>query len=224
MDPSWKERLKAEFGKGYFQELSNFLKEERSTYRVYPPAKEVFAAFEYTPLDKVKVVILGQDPYHGNAQAHGLSFSVLPGMAPPPSLRNIYKELKNDLGLDPPPHGCLYQWAKQGVFLLNCVLTVREGEAASHRNRGWETFTNKVIEILGSQEDPLIFILWGRYARDKSFLIQEQHATLQSAHPSPLSADNGFFGSKPFSKANAYLESWGKTPIDWQLNATPIIR
>lgn len=216
MDPSWKAALKEEFSKEYFLALAAFLKQERASSTVYPPANQVLTAFECS-LDEVKVVILGQDPYHGPGQAHGLSFSVRPGVAIPPSLRNIYKELQQDLGCTIPSHGCLSSWASQGVFLLNSVLTVRAGSPASHKDRGWETFTNRVIEVLSSREDPLVFILWGRYARDKTFLIHERHATIQSAHPSPMSAASGFFGSKPFSKTNDYLKKWGKPPIDWQV-------
>lgn len=216
MDSSWKAALGGEFEKDYFQRLSEFVRAERRKATVYPPAGEVFTAFHATPLDKVRVVILGQDPYHNEGQAHGLSFSVRSGTAIPPSLHNIQTELRSDLGVDC-QSGYLLPWATQGVFLLNSVLTVRAHEAASHRGQGWETFTDAVIRIL-AEKGPLVFVLWGRYARDKaSFIASDKHCVIESAHPSPMSADKGFFGSKPFSKVNRALEQFGQVPINWKV-------
>ena len=218
---SWLAALKDEFDKPYMQALRLFLAEERSAGKVvYPRGSEWFAALDNTPLDKVRVVILGQDPYHGEGQAHGLSFSVRDNVRLPPSLLNIFKELHSDLGIAPSPQGNLTAWAAQGVLLLNSVLTVEAGKAASHQGRGWETFTDAIIRIVASQDRPIVFILWGSHAQKKaSFVTFAQHMVLKSVHPSPLSAHNGFFGSKPFSKANDFLASHGQKPIDWSLKA-----
>ena len=205
-----------------YQELRKFLKTEYKEHTIYPDMYDIWTAFEWTPYSKVKVVILGQDPYHGPRQAHGLSFSVQPGVPLPPSLRNIYKELESDLGIPPVSHGYLKQWADQGVFLLNTVLTVRAHQAHSHRGKGWEELTDFVIEKLNEREEPMVFILWGGAAKAKRQKIDEtKHAVITSVHPSPLSAYRGFFGSRPFSQANAYLTNWGQEPIDWQLPETP---
>ena len=215
---NWNNLLKDEFEKDYYTDLHNFLVKEYKTKTIYPNMYDIFNALHYTDYDKVKVVILGQDPYHGPKQAHGLSFSVLPGVPAPPSLKNIFKELNSDLGCYIPNNGYLKSWADQGVLLLNTVLTVRAGTPNSHKNKGWETFTDKVISVLNEREDPVIFILWGNNAIAKKKLItNKNHFILQSVHPSPLSASRGFFGSKPFSKANEILKSIGKTPIDWQI-------
>lgn len=216
IEPSWKERLAEEFGKPYFQQLSAFVREEYQKYKIYPLGGKIFNAFDSCPFDQVKVVILGQDPYHGPNQANGLAFSVSNGVPIPPSLQNIYKELKADLGVEPPGHGNLERWAHQGVLLLNATLTVRRGAAGSHQGKGWELFTDAVLRILSERQEGLVFILWGAYAKRKGALIdRSKHYVIESAHPSPLSATSGFFGSRPFSKANAYLESRGKKPIDW---------
>ncbi len=218
MHTSWKEQIGAEVEKPYFLQLVEFLKKERETQTVFPPKDQVFTAFKGTPFDAVKVLILGQDPYHNAGQAHGLSFSVQPGLKPPPSLLNIYKELASDVGCTAPKHGHLVAWAEQGVFLLNATLTVRAHEPGSHQGKGWETFTDVAISKLNARPKPVVFILWGRYAREKIGLIDtKKHLVIESAHPSPMSASSGFFGSKPFSRANAALESWGEKPIDWQL-------
>jgi len=220
MDPSWKDRLSEEVKKPYFLELAEFLRAEREAHTVFPPKDQVFAAFKATPFDKVKVVILGQDPYHNAGQAHGLSFSVLPGVKPPPSLVNIFKELAEDVGCSKPKDGYLMPWAEQGVFLLNATLTVRAHEPGSHQGKGWETFTDRVIQLLSRRYehgDPVVFVLWGKYARSKYALISDANVVLQSAHPSPMSASNGFFGSRPFSQANTALKVRGVSPIDWQL-------
>jgi uracil-DNA glycosylase len=220
IEESWKRQLIEEFSAPYMQKLRSFLKEElESGKKIYPKPSEWFAAFDATPFEKVKVVILGQDPYHGPGQAHGLSFSVKPGVRPPPSLLNIYKELKADIpGFEIPKHGFLGSWADQGVLLLNSVLTVREGEAASHQKRGWEQFTDKAIQLLAEKREGLVFLLWGAYAQKKgAFIDRKKHLILEGLHPSPLSASRGFFGSKPFSKINAYLKQHGETPIDWNL-------
>lgn len=215
---NWNNLLKDEFEKDYYTDLHNFLVKEYKTKTIYPNMYDIFNALHYTDYDKVKVVILGQDPYHGPKQAHGLSFSVLPGVPAPPSLKNIFKELNSDLGCYIPNNGYLKSWADQGVLLLNTVLTVRAGTPNSHKNKGWETFTDKVISVLNEREDPVIFILWGNNAIAKKKLItNKNHFILQSVHPSPLSASRGFFGSKPFSKTNEILKSIGKTPIDWQI-------
>jgi uracil-DNA glycosylase len=217
MHQTWQAKLRDEFQKTYFSELVQFVREERIAGEVYPHPGQVFNAFE-VPLDKVRVVILGQDPYHGPGQAHGLAFSVLPGVRVPPSLANVYKELESDLGNPPVKHGYLYQWTKYGVFLLNTTLTVRRGEAGSHRGRGWETFTDRVIRELVAQEKRIVFVLWGRDAGEKAFMIDtSKHSVIVSSHPSPMSAHSGFFGSKPFSRANAALEKKGRSPVDWKL-------
>jgi uracil-DNA glycosylase len=217
IEPSWKARIGAEFTKPYMQELKKFLKSEKSAGKpIFPRGEEYFAAFNHTPFEKVRVVIIGQDPYHGAGQAHGLCFSVREGVRFPPSLLNIFKELKNDLGIDLPKTGSLTRWADQGVLLLNAVLTVEEGKAASHQNRGWEKFTDEVIRHLNDEREGIVFVLWGSYAQKKAaFVDRKKHFVLECVHPSPLSAHRGFFGSKPFSKINAYLKSCGKKPIDW---------
>ena len=214
---SWQELLKEEFEKNYFVALQAFLDTEYQTQTIYPEQPHIFEALEQTPYEEVKVVILGQDPYHGPNQAHGLSFSVQPGVKIPPSLRNIYKELETDLGISPVDHGYLMSWAKQGVLLLNTVLTVRDGQANSHRSQGWEQLTDAVIQKLNERQEPVIFILWGKPAQQKIKRIDDRHIIIQSVHPSPLSAYRGFFGSKPFSKTNEALIHLGKTPINWQL-------
>lgn len=217
MHPTWKVALAGEFQKPYFKQLADFVAADRTSHVVYPPTGEVFCAFEM-PLDDVRVVILGQDPYHGSGQAHGLAFSVRHGVAIPPSLGNIYRELQADIGVSPSKHGFLEAWAKQGVFLLNSVLTVRAHEAGSHRNVGWETFTDVAIRVLSAQERALVFVLWGAYARAKVALLDTlKHTVIESAHPSPMSARNGFFGSKPFSRANEALAKAGFPPIDWRI-------
>lgn len=219
LEPSWKERLLPEFSLPYMVSLKQFLKEQYAEKKViYPRASEYFAALDLTPFEQVKVVILGQDPYHGPNQAHGLCFSVRQGVTPPPSLVNIYKELKSDLGLTPPKHGCLEAWAKQGVLLLNSVLTVERGRAGSHAGKGWETFTDSVIAILARERQGLAFLLWGNYAQKKGQIIdRDRHLVLATPHPSPFSADRGFFGSRPFSRINHYLVKGGQTAIDWRL-------
>ncbi len=214
----WDELLGPEFQKPYYQDLRKFLLAEYKTRRVYPDMYHIFYALQQTPYHAVKVVILGQDPYHGPGQAHGLSFSVQPGVPAPPSLQNIFKELHDELGCAIPNNGCLAPWAAQGVLLLNTVLTVRAGQANSHRGMGWEQFTDRVISLLNSREDPVIFLLWGRNAMDKRALITApQHHILSCAHPSPFSADRGFFGCGHFKKANELLAAMGKDPIDWQI-------
>lgn len=214
----WAQYLEGELQQPYYQALRQFLIEEYKRGRVYPDMYDIFNALHYTPYASVKVVILGQDPYHGTGQAHGLSFSVQPGVAPPPSLRNIFKELQTDVGCRIPNHGCLKSWAEQGVLLLNTVLTVRAHQANSHRGRGWETFTDKIIALLNAREKPLAFVLWGAQARKKKDMIDiDRHFIVESSHPSPYSAPYGFFGSRPFSKVNAFLESVGETPVDWQI-------
>lgn len=215
---SWQDILQAEFQKPYYLELREFLKQEYSTQRIFPDIYHIFEALEKTPYEKVKVVILGQDPYHGANQAHGLSFSVQPGVKIPPSLKNIYKELADDLGIAPVTHGYLTSWAEQGVLLLNTVLTVREGQAYSHRGKGWEQLTDAIIQKLNEREQPIVFILWGKPAQQKMSMIDtHKHIIIRSVHPSPLSAHRGFFGSKPFSKTNDALMALGETPINWQL-------
>ena len=219
MQNGWAPLLAEEFEKAYYLDLREFLMEEYQNKTVYPDKEDIFNALRYTDYDKVKVVILGQDPYHGPGQAHGLSFSVKPGVAIPPSLRNMFKELKADLGCEIPNHGYLKKWADQGVLLLNTVLTVRKGEAHSHKGKGWETFTDKVITLLNDRQEPVIFILWGKPAQSKLKLIDEsKHKIITSAHPSPLSARRGFFGSKPFSRVNEILREWGRQEIDWQID------
>ena len=218
---SWQEVLADEFEKDYYQQLRIFLKNEYATQKIHPDMYHVYEALELTPYEEVKVVILGQDPYHGVNQAHGLSFSVQPGVKTPPSLFNIYKELKNDLGIEPVSHGNLVTWAKQGVLLLNTVLTVREGQAYSHRGKGWEQLTDAIIEKLNERDKPIVFILWGKPAQEKMKMIDKsRHIIITAPHPSPLSAHRGFFGSKPFSKTNDALLALGETPIDWQLPKT----
>jgi uracil-DNA glycosylase len=214
----WKIYLESEFQKEYYIKLRKFLVDEYNSKIIYPNMYDLFNALHYTPYSKVKVVILGQDPYHGPKQAHGLSFSVNPGVQAPPSLVNMYKELNSDLGCYIPNNGYLKKWADQGVLLLNTVLTVRAGEANSHKNKGWEEFTTKIIQVLNEKETPIVFILWGNNAISKSSLItNSKHLIIKSVHPSPLSASRGFFGSKPFSKTNDFLISTNQTPIDWQI-------
>jgi len=214
----WLAPLTPEFAKPYYRELYKKVKEEYATHMIFPPSNEVFSAFELTPLADVKVVILGQDPYHNVGQAHGLCFSVKPDVEIPPSLVNIYKELHDDLGCYIPNNGYLVKWAKQGVLMLNTVLTVRAHQANSHRRIGWEEFTNAAIRVLNEQDRPIVFILWGSPAqRKKEMLNNPKHLILEAPHPSPLSAYRGFFGSKPFSQTNAFLEKNGLTPIDWQI-------
>lgn len=218
---AWQELLSAEYDKSYFPKLEEFLAEERATQTIYPPEEEVFSALQLTPYENVKVLILGQDPYHGPGQAHGLSFSVKDGIKIPPSLRNMYKELASDLECITPKHGTLTQWAEQGVLMLNAVLTVRHKTPNSHKSKGWEKFTDAIIKQVNAKEDKVVFVLWGGYAKKKARLIDEdRHVIISSAHPSPLSARHGFFGSKPFSKVNAALEEAGREPIDWQLPLT----
>ena len=214
----WLEPLKPEFSKPYYKELYLKIKEEYSKHVVFPPSEEIFSAFELTPLSEVKVVIIGQDPYHNVGQAHGLCFSVKPDVAIPPSLVNIYKELESDLGCYVPNNGYLVKWAKQGVLLLNTVLTVQAHQANSHRGMGWEEFTNAAISVLNKQDRPIVYILWGAPAQTKKKMLNNpKHLILEAPHPSPLSAYRGFFGSKPFSKTNAFLEKNGLEPIDWQI-------
>lgn len=226
LEESWRNVLKEELKLPIFQKLESFLKSEEITNQiVYPPKHLIFQAFEETPFDKVKVVIVGQDPYHGPGQAHGLSFSVPKGVALPPSLKNIFKELSNDIKSPLLTTGYLVDWARQGVLLLNATLTVQAGKPASHYGRGWEVFTDLVIEKLADREDPVVFVLWGRNAQEKVSKILERplktkHAVLKAAHPSPFSAHSGFFGCKHFSKINYFLEKWGKTPIYWKLDSS----
>lgn len=219
LDDSWKQALSAEFASPYMQTLKAFLLAEKNAGKqIFPKGGEYFRALDLTPLDAVKVVILGQDPYHGAGQAHGLCFSVQPGVRTPPSLVNIYKELQSDLGIAPVQHGFLESWASQGVLLLNSVLTVEEARAASHQGKGWEKFTDAIIRTVNDTCDGVVFLLWGAYAQKKAaFVDQTKHLVLKSPHPSPLSAHNGFFGNHHFSKANEFLISRGKQPIDWQL-------
>ena len=218
METTWRPVLIAETEKPYWKPLQQFVKDERRKYQVFPPDKEVFAALHLTPYEKVSVLILGQDPYHEVGQAHGLCFSVRPDVAIPPSLQNIYKELHDDLGCQIPNNGCLTPWAEQGVLLLNAVLTVRAHQANSHQGKGWENFTDAIIRAVNDKPDRVVFVLWGAYARKKAPLIDTtRHIIIQSAHPSPLSASNGFFGSRPFSKINTALREAGKPEIDWQI-------
>jgi uracil-DNA glycosylase len=222
MKTDWNPILHAEFEKPYWSELQQFVYQERRRVTVYPPHDEVFAALHLTPYAKVKAVILGQDPYHGRGQAHGLCFSVRPGVTLPPSLQNIYKELEQDLGYPPAKHGCLDHWARQGVLLLNTSLTVRAGRAGSHQGRGWEIFTDEVLRVVNEKQERVVFILWGAAARKKKVLVdQSRHVVIESAHPSPFSASSGFFGSRPFSRANAALIEAGRDPIDWRLPDEP---
>lgn len=220
LDESWRAALAAEFAAPHMAALKAFLAAERAAGKtIYPRPAHWFAALDLTPLDKARVVILGQDPYHGPGQAHGLCFSVPPGVRPPPSLLNIYKELRDDLGIEPARHGCLEGWARQGVLLLNSVLTVEAGRAASHQGRGWEMFTDAVITRLAAEPRPIVFLLWGAYAQKKAAFLSEgsRHLVLKAAHPSPLSAHNGFFGCRHFSKANAFLEAAGLAGVDWRV-------
>lgn len=213
---SWKDKLQVEFEKAYFQQLTAFVKEEYRTQTVFPPGKEIFRAFDKCNFDEVKVVIIGQDPYHGSGQANGLCFSVREGVRVPPSLVNIYKEIKNDLGKSIPASGELERWAKQGVLLLNATLTVRASSPGSHQKKGWEEFTDAVIQKISAEKENVVFILWGAYAQKKGEVIdRSKHHIISSPHPSPFSADRGFFGSKPFSKTNSYLKSKGLAEIDW---------
>ncbi len=218
IDNDWLEVLSDEFKKPYYRTLYEFVKSEYNTTKIFPPSDEIFTAFTLTPLEKVKVVILGQDPYHNDGQAHGLCFSVKPGVEAPPSLVNIYKELQDDLGCYIPNNGYLVKWAKQGVLMLNTVLTVRAHMANSHHGKGWEEFTDAAIRALNQVDRPIVFILWGRPAQmKKSMLNNPKHLILEAPHPSPLSAYRGFFGSKPFSKTNQFLEKYGMSGIDWQI-------
>lgn len=219
LEPSWRARLEPEFSKDYMRALKDFLSAERAARKsIFPRASEFFAALDHTPFEKVKVVILGQDPYHGPGQAHGLCFSVRPGVDVPPSLVNIYKELESDLGIPRAKHGYLLSWAEQGVLLLNATLSVEAGKAGSHQNRGWERFTDAVIHALNEEREGLVFVLWGSYAQKKgAFIDAHKHLVLKGPHPSPLSAHRGFLGCKHFSKINQYLKSTGKEPIDWRL-------
>lgn len=220
-EPTWQTALLDEFDKPYLKGLSQFLQEEADAGKViFPPRQELFSALNLTTLPDVKVVILGQDPYHGMGQAHGLSFSVKQGVKLPPSLKNIYKELSSDLGIARASHGFLEHWAQQGVLLLNAVLTVESGKANSHQRRGWEQFTDAVIQQVAASQSPVVFILWGAYAQKKATMVDEsRHLVIRTAHPSPLSAHNGFWGTKPFSKANEFLQKHGRQPIDWALPA-----
>lgn len=219
IEASWRQRLQDEFGKAYMQDLRSFLQhEKRLGKQIFPPGEQMFAAFELTPFDRVKVVILGQDPYHGPGQAHGLSFSVRQGVRHPPSLQNIFKELNSDLGQAIPESGDLSKWARQGVLMLNATLSVEKGQAGSHQQRGWEVFTDQVISTLSSERSDLVFVLWGKFAQSKTPLIDSsKHLILKSAHPSPFSARRGFFGSRPFSQINRHLEARQIEPIDWSL-------
>jgi len=219
LEPSWQAVLQQEFTKPYMQELRTFLLQEKQAGKaVYPPGPQIFNALNSTPLPDVKVVILGQDPYHNPGQAHGLCFSVLPGVTPPPSLVNIYKELQRDLGITPAAHGCLQHWAAQGVLLLNAVLTVERSKPASHQGKGWEQFTDAVVAVLNAQGKDLVFLLWGSHAQKKGqYISRSRHLVLESPHPSPLSAHRGFLGNGHFSRTNAWLAEHGKPPVDWRL-------
>ena len=222
LEASWKAALRDEFTQPYMRELSDFLRQEKAAGKViYPPGPLIFNALDSTPLEQVRVVILGQDPYHGPGQAHGLSFSVPPGVPVPPSLLNIYKEIEADLGIARPGHGCLLPWARQGVLLLNAVLSVEQGQAGSHQGRGWEGFTDHVVDVLNRQREGLVFMLWGSYAQKKGAMIDTgRHRVLKAPHPSPLSAHRGFLGCRHFSQANDYLRRRGQAPIDWSLPAS----
>ena len=219
LEDSWKERLLREFGQPYFQHIRNFLRTEKSAGRIiYPPGQEIFQAYQWTPFDAVKVVIIGQDPYHGPGQAHGLCFSVRKGVKPPPSLVNIFKEIRQDLGYAIPDYGCLESWARQGVFLLNAILTVEKDKPASHRHIGWQQFTDATIQAINTGKEHVVFLLWGAFAHQKEALIdQSKHLVLKAAHPSPFSADKGFFGCRHFSQANAWLQQKHIEPVNWQL-------
>ncbi len=215
----WNPALRSQFDEPYWHELRQFVHTERQRHTIYPSEDQEFAAFHLTPLSSIKVVILGQDPYHGPDQAEGLCFSVKPPVRPPPSLQNIFKELQSDLGIEPPNHGSLTEWAQRGVLLLNTTLTVRAGQAGSHQGRGWETFTDEVIRTVNNRAKPVVFVLWGAAARKKTKLIDtDRHTIVESAHPSPLSAHRGFLGSQPFSKVNAALDRLGERPVDWSLS------
>lgn len=219
LDPSWKALLSSEFEQAYMQQLGDFLRAEKAAGKViFPPGPQMFNALNSTPFDKVKVVVLGQDPYHGPGQAHGLSFSVPPGVRIPPSLLNIYKEIERDLGIAIPSHGCLQSWAEQGVLLLNATLSVQQANAGSHQNKGWEQFTDRIVQQLSEQREGLVFLLWGSYAQKKGRVIDAQkHCVLKSVHPSPLSAHRGFLGCGHFSATNNYLLQRGQSPIDWSV-------
>ncbi|RLD62013.1 MAG: uracil-DNA glycosylase [Bacteroidetes bacterium] len=218
IESSWKAVLSDEFKSSYFSGLKEFLINDKMKYTIFPPGSDIFSAFNYTPFGSVKVVILGQDPYHGNGQANGLCFSVNDGIKKPPSLQNIFKELNSDLDLPIAESGNLEKWARQGVLLLNATLTVRAGQAGSHQNKGWETFTDSIIRKLSDEKENLVFVLWGNYARAKKSMINtKKHFIVESPHPSPFSAHSGFFGSRPFSKTNDFLVEIGKSPIDWSL-------
>ena len=219
IEETWKNHLIHEFEKDYMKSLSNYLRnEKKSSKDIYPPSHLIFNAFELTKFDDVKVVIIGQDPYHGHGQAHGLSFSVAHGIKTPPSLRNIHKELNDDLGIPVPHHGNLSKWAAGGVLLLNTILTVEKGKPGSHANQGWEVFTDSVLRVLNQKKKNIVYILWGKKAQEKSSIIKgDDNLIIESSHPSPYSADNGFFGSKPFSRANAYLKQNKIEPIDWEI-------
>ncbi len=222
IEKSWYNQLADEFKKDYFIKLNDFIVEERSKHEVFPPTTQMFAAFDFTPFDKVKLVIIGQDPYHGQGQAHGLCFSVPFGVKIPPSLVNIYKELNTDIGFEIPHHGNLETWAKQGVFLINATLSVRTHAAGSHQKKGWESFTDSVISILSQKQNNLVFLLWGNFAKTKEILIdQSKHLVLKASHPSPLGAYKSFFGCKHFSKTNEYLKSKGIEEINWELPKKP---
>jgi len=216
IEESWKKRLNKEFSAPYFSQLIEFIKEEKKIYQVFPPGPQIFNAFDKCPFDSTRVVIIGQDPYHGIGQAHGLCFSVPAGVKPPPSLVNIFKELKSDIGKEIPTSGNLEHWASQGVLLLNATLTVRSNTAGSHQNKGWEQFTDAAIQALNEEKENLVFLLWGAYAQKKgSFINTQKHQVLKAAHPSPFSAYNGFMGCKHFSQTNEYLKSKGLPPIEW---------
>lgn len=219
LSSSWRSALADELEKSYLTELERFVKDEREKHQIFPPQDEVFAAFDLTPFEKVEILLVGQDPYHGEGQAHGLCFSVRPGVKPPPSLVNIYKELAADLEIEPPGHGCLSGWAERGVLMLNTVLTVRAHEANSHRGRGWETFTDAVIRQVNEKTEPVVFVLWGNPARKKAQLVDpRRHVIIEAPHPSPLSASRGFFGCRCFSSIDAAIRGFGRQPIDWHLD------
>lgn len=217
IDSSWKSRLANEFNAPYFEQLTNFVRDAYTHHQIFPPAKLIFNAFDLCPFDKVKVVIIGQDPYHGLGQAHGLSFSVNEGIALPPSLKNIYQEIRSDLGIQPLSHGNLERWAKQGVLLLNATLTVQADLAGSHQKKGWETFTDSAIKAVANEKEHVVFLLWGNYAQQKAqYIDRTKHLVLTAVHPSPLSAHRGFFGCKHFSQTNQYLTEHGLEPINWE--------
>jgi len=219
IEDSWKELMKDEFNNEYFASLKEFLIKEKKQYTIFPKGSKIFEAFNRTPVSKVKVIIIGQDPYHGEGQAHGLCFSVQKGIKIPPSLRNIYKELQSDIGITPPIHGDLSKWSDNGILLINSILTVRANQASSHKKKGWEIFTDAVIRNISNQQNNCVFILWGNFAQQKKkFIDQTKHLIIESVHPSPLSAYGGFFGSKPFSKTNNWLVQKNIEPIDWSLN------